>query len=107
MAKRTSDVPPNALLADLNPAGVHFSWPLPVSYRLDQFVDRARRARTDRGEVAAAIIAAAHYTDDELVALIWSHREKRAHEVVLDVEPGADVIRLPLPKPGRRRARQG
>ncbi len=105
MARRTSDVDPDELLVDLGTTGRHFAWPTPVSHRLDQLVDRARRARTDRGEVAAAIIAAADYTEDQLVELIRVHRDKRVRDVVLDVDPGAKVIQLPRPGPGRRSAR--
>jgi hypothetical protein len=107
MPKRTSEVGPDELLVDLDAKGRQLSWSEPVSRRLDQLLDRARRARTDRSEVAAAIIAEADYTEDELVELIHAYRDKRARDVVLDVEPGADVIKLPRPGPGRRRTRSG
>src|SRR4051812_43477553 len=103
MPEHSSDINPDQRLDDFDPVGTQLSWPRPVSYRLDQLVGRARGARTDRSEVAAAIIADAAYSDEELVQLLITHRGKRARDVVLDVEPDATVIKLPRPRPGRRK----
>ena len=102
MSERSSEIDPDQLIDDFESVGTQLSWPRPVSRRLDQFVERARRARTDRSEVAAAIIAGAEFTEEELVQLVIAYRGKRARDVVLDVQAGATVIELPRPGPGRR-----
>jgi hypothetical protein len=103
MSTRSSSIDPDQPLEDFDPIGWQLSWPRPVSRRLDQLVERARAARTDRSELAAAILSAHDYTEDELTQLVLAHRRKRARDVVLDVEPAATVIELPRHGPGRRR----
>jgi hypothetical protein len=103
MPDRSSNADPDQLIDEFDAVGTQLSWPRPVSRRLDQLTYRARRARSDRSEVAAAIIAAADYSEQDLVQLVTNYRGKRARDVVLDVEPSAKVIKLPRPGPGRRK----
>lgn len=103
MSERSTSIDAERPLDEFDSVACQMSWPRPMSHRLDQLAERARKARTDRSEVAAAIIAAASYTEAELVGLVVEYRGKLARDVVLDVEPGAKVIKLPRPGPGRRR----
>lgn len=103
MPKPSIKIDPRQPLDELEAVGFQLSWQRPISYRLDQLVERARRARTDRSEVAAAILCARDYTAEELEELVLKHRARRARDVVLDVEPTATVIELPRHGAGRRR----
>jgi hypothetical protein len=105
MPRRSSSIDLDQLLEDLDPIGCQLSWPRPVSRRLDQLVERARATRTDRSELAAAILCAHDYAENELTEIVLAYRRKRARDVVLDVDAAATVIELPRHGPGRRRRR--
>lgn len=103
MARRTLLIELDAALDDCKSGSTSMSWPLPVSHRLDQLVERAARTRTDRAELLAALVAAAPDSGEELTELVLAYRDKRARDVLLDVDSKADRTTLPRPGPGRRR----
>ncbi len=85
------------------------SWPLPADRRLDQLVSLANDAgaATHRNELTAAMVAAATPDGDHLLGLVVSWRRLAVRDVVIDVEPDAQVIYLPRYRPGRRRRDAG
>ena len=103
MARRTLSIELDAALDDCKSCSTSMSWPLPVSHRLDQLVERAARTRTDRAELLAALVAAAPESGEELSQLVLAYRDKRAREVLLGVDLKARRMALPRPGPGRRR----
>lgn len=105
MAKRAHLVPTDAPLEDCPTAPTSMVLPAPVSHRLDQLVELADRARTDRAELTAALICSATPAKKMLVQTVLSYRTKTAGDVVLGAQPGASEIELPRRGPGRRRKR--
>lgn len=103
MTERSTNIDPGQRMDEFDACACQMAWPRPVSRRLDQLVERARSARTDRSELAAAIIAATDMDEKALAQLVIDYRSTVARDVVLDVEPTATVIKLPRPGPGRRR----
>jgi hypothetical protein len=103
MSERSTNIDPKQRMDEFDACPSQMAWPRPVSRRLDQLVERARAARTDRSELAAAIIAATDLDEQALTQVVIDYRSSLACEVVLDVEPTAKVITLPRPGPGRRR----
>jgi hypothetical protein len=81
-------------------------WPYPLDRRLDQLVDLANEvgANTRRNELAAALIAAGPTESADLLKLVLAWRVMRVRDVVLDVGQAAQVIDIPVYRPGRRRA---
>lgn len=81
------------------------SWPLPADRRIDQLVALANEAgaATNRGELAAAIVAGTSPDSDELLNLVIGWRRALVRDVVVDVQPDADVIHFPRYGPGRRK----
>jgi hypothetical protein len=81
------------------------SWPFPVDRRLDQLVELANAAGagTRRNELAAALIASASPTPDDLLQTIVAFRRQRVRDVVLNVDDSAQVVDHPRYRPGRRR----
>lgn len=102
MAKRLLSIDPNQPLDHFERTGVQLSWPRPVSHRLDQLVEQAHAARTDRSELAAAIVCAVDYTESELSNLLLEYRGKTARDAICDVDPLAEVVELPRHGVGRR-----
>jgi len=80
-------------------------WPLPADRRLDQLVELANEAGagTRRNELAAALVADATTSAEELLQLVLAWRRALVRDVVIDVRPGDDVTYLPRYGPGRRR----
>jgi hypothetical protein len=80
-------------------------WPLPADRRLDQLVELANEAgaATRRNELAAALVADATTSSEELLQLVLAWRRALVRDVVIDVPPGGDVTYLPRYGPGRRR----
>ncbi len=87
------------------PKAAGISWPLPADRRLDQLVALANDAgaATHRNEVTAAIVAATTPDADQLLQLVLEWRRVLVRDVVIDVQPDADVIYLPRYGPGRRK----
>ncbi len=85
------------------------SWPLPPDRRLDQLVRLANDAgaATHRNELTAAMVAATVPDGDHLLQLVLSWRRSAVRDIVIDVEPGAQVIYLPRYGPGRRKRDAG
>ncbi len=105
MAKRAHLVSTDASLEDCPTAPTSMVLPAPVSHRLDQLVDLADRARTDRTELTAALICHATPDEKKLVQAILNYRGKTVGDVILGVPSDASVIELPRRGPGRRRKR--
>jgi hypothetical protein len=102
MAKRAYSVPSDASLEDCPAAPTSMVWPGPVSHRLDQLVELANRARTDRTELTAALVCQAAPDEKALVQTVLDYRGKTVGDVVLGLSPGASPIELPRQGPGRR-----
>jgi hypothetical protein len=102
MARRNLSIELDAALDDCKACSTSMSWPLPVSHRLDQLVERAARARTDRAELVAALVAAAPASEGGLTELVLAYREKSAGDVLLDLDSSGNRVLLPRPGPGRR-----
>ncbi len=103
MARR-EDVNPNRPLRETEERSIGVSVPLPLSRRLDLLVKRAERAgaRAYRKDIVAALILAAPEEPEELLQLFTRYRTATAADAGLADEPGATVLRLQRPKPGRR-----
>jgi hypothetical protein len=103
MARRAYLVPTDASLDDCPTAPTSMVLPAPVSHRLDQLVDLADRARTDRAELTAALICHATTDEKKLEQAVLNYRGRIVGDVVLGVPSGASEIELPRRGPGRRK----
>src|SRR4051812_27866858 len=56
--------------------------PLPVHHRLDEMVQLARGARTNRAEMIAALISGTELEPDELETLVLNYRKLSVGEVM-------------------------
>jgi len=91
------------------PKAAAVNWPLPADRRLDQLVAAANDAGagTRRNELVAAIVAAAEPNGDLLLQLVLRWRRALVRDVVLDVDPEANLVYLPRYGPGRRKRTAG
>ncbi|MDX6286031.1 MAG: hypothetical protein QOG53_1516 [Frankiales bacterium] len=80
------------------------TWPLAVDRRLDQLVQLANQAgaRTQRSELAAAIIAGVAPDARGLLDAVISFRTQDVRDVILGVPKSATAVRVPRYGRGRR-----
>lgn len=105
MAKRPYTVPPNASLDDCPTAPTSMVFPAPVSHRLDQLVEVAGQARTDRTELTAALICHAMPDEKTLTQVVLDYRGRTVVDVVLGIPSDMSTVELPRRGPGRRSKR--
>ena len=104
MAGREVQLDPDARLTDCPEKPSAIAWPMPVDRRLDELVAVARDygERTNRKELAAAIVLGSPDDGERLSELLRQFRRAKARDAVLS-DPGADnVLHLPRHRPGPR-----
>jgi hypothetical protein len=75
--------------------------PIAALTRLDVMAREARRARTSRNELLAALIAAAPLESDELEAIVTTYRRLRIADVLPGETDAGDSVVVPMRKPGQ------
>lgn len=109
MTPRHADIPLEAdePLVESRHRQPGIEWPLAVDRWLEDRLHQVRRAgltRATRRELAAALITARSYTDDELVGLMLRYGRMTNGEL-LDAQPGDNVLTFRPPGPGPRTSR--
>lgn len=79
------------------------TWPMPVDLHLDRLLAQADVAgeNTSRRELAAAIIASAQFTDEELGTLLRRYRTIKVRDL-LTIPEGDNVVLFKKSRPGPR-----
>lgn len=79
------------------------AWPMPVDMHLDRLLAQADAAgeNTSRRELAAAIVASAGFTDEELGKLLRRYRTIKVRDL-LTVPDGDNVVLFKKSRPGPR-----
>jgi len=100
------ELPVHELLIEGEERNPGLSWPLAVDRWLEQRLEQARGAgvATSRKELAAALMTAREYTEDELAALLRDYRRRTVGDL-LSVGAGGEVIRFRKQGPGPRARR--
>ncbi len=99
----TTPLPADHLVRECPQKQAAVSWPLPVDMHLDVLLAQAEAAgeRTNRKELAAAIVAAATFTDAQLEKVLKRYRRSRVRDLI-PVAEGENVIPFEQSRPGPR-----
>jgi hypothetical protein len=108
-APRSEQVRLDALLDSCREKNAAVAWPLPVDERLNQLIELAREAgeRTNRKELAAAIVLAAPEDPHQLSEMVRRYRRATARDALVTPPDEANVVSIDRHKPGPRPRRIG
>jgi hypothetical protein len=81
--------------------GTSMNLPIAVLRRLDAMARDARRVRTSRNELLAALIARAPLEGRELEAIVDAYRRLQIADVLPEEPRSGDSVVVPMRKPGR------
>jgi hypothetical protein len=101
MARRRRQIAPDEKLRECEVWQTNIRWPVPVDARLNALIELAEDEgeSLSRSDLVAALVCAAPASGAELAKLVKSYRTKRARDIAIGE---AEVVDLPLRKPGRR-----
>lgn len=105
MTRRQVHLDPEAPLLECEEKASAVSWPLPVDRRLDELLERLRRAgeRTTRKELAAAIVFSCPTDAEDLSRALRAYRTATvADALVSDIPESGNVISIERHRPGPR-----
>jgi hypothetical protein len=102
----TTPLPADHLVRECPQKQAAVSWPLPVDMHLDRLVAQAENAgeKTNRKELAAAIIATATFSNSQLEKVLKRYRRSRVRDVI-PVPEGENVVPFEQSRPGPRTGR--
>lgn len=98
-----AQLPADHLVRNCPQKGASVTWPMPVDMHLDRLLAQADAAgeNTSRRELAAAIVAAAEFTDEELGKLLRRYRTIKVRDL-LTIPDGDNVVLFKKSRPGPR-----